>query len=93
MELGFLTPFSEDALNIANEGPFTCIEIGGSAGWMRKGQSRRTCSETSTRSASSALGRCVSSRASGPAWSLGWSHCALPRAAACKEEGEWRPLG
>ncbi|MBT3271321.1 sugar phosphate isomerase/epimerase [Candidatus Poribacteria bacterium] len=34
MELGFLTPFSEDALKVANEGPFTCIEIGGSAGWI-----------------------------------------------------------
>ncbi|MAF09241.1 hypothetical protein CMK11_02220 [Candidatus Poribacteria bacterium] len=34
MELGFLTPFSEDALKLANEGPFTCIEIGGSAGWI-----------------------------------------------------------
>jgi sugar phosphate isomerase/epimerase len=34
MKLGFLTPFSEDALKLAKQGPFKCLEIGGAAGWI-----------------------------------------------------------
>ncbi|MBM3214980.1 sugar phosphate isomerase/epimerase [Candidatus Poribacteria bacterium] len=41
MKLGFLTPFSEDALKLAKKGPFQCLEIGGSAGWIDQPEQRK----------------------------------------------------
>ena len=41
MKLGFLTPFSEDALKLAQQGPFECLEIGGAAGWIDNPEQRQ----------------------------------------------------
>lgn len=41
MKLGFLTPFSEDALKIAKQGPFQCLEIGGANGWVDQPDQRK----------------------------------------------------
>jgi len=41
MKLGFLTPFNEDALKLAKQGPFECLEIGGAAGWIDQPEQRK----------------------------------------------------
>lgn len=41
MKLGFLTPFSEEALRLAKKGPFECLEIGGAAGWIDQPEQRQ----------------------------------------------------
>jgi sugar phosphate isomerase/epimerase len=41
MKLGFLTPFSEDALKLARQGPFACLEVGGAAAWLDRPEQRK----------------------------------------------------
>ncbi|GIX08090.1 MAG: sugar phosphate isomerase [Candidatus Poribacteria bacterium] len=41
MKLGFLTPLTEEACQVAKQGPFECLEIGGAARWVDDPEARK----------------------------------------------------